>query len=228
MRFLSGVTPTHDLTYSDVFMAPSRSEIGSRLEVDLSTNDGTGCTIPIVVANMTAVAGRRMAETVSRRGGLVVIPQDIPLDVVTHVIGWVKDRDLTHDTAITLGPHDTVGDAIHLLPKRSHGAVVVVDPDGRPIGVVTEADTVGVDRFAQLRHVMSPDPLTVDAGSDARTAFDRLSQARRKLAPVVGHDGRLRGIVTRQGALRATLYKPAIDPKGRLRVSAAIGINGVV
>src|SRR5687768_7951992 len=72
MRFLSGAQPAHDLTYSDVFMAPSRSEIGSRMEVDLSTADGTGCTIPIVVANMTAIAGRRMAETVSRRGGLAV------------------------------------------------------------------------------------------------------------------------------------------------------------
>jgi IMP dehydrogenase len=228
MRFLSGMTPTHDLTYNDVFMAPSRSDVGSRLEVDLSTADGTGCTIPIVVANMTAVAGRRMAETVSRRGGLVVIPQDIPLDVVTEVIGWVKDRDLTHDTAITLGAHDTVGDAIHLLPKRAHGAVVVVDRDNRPIGVLTESDTVGVDRFAQVRHVMSPNPVTVDAGSDARTAFDILSAARRKLAPVIDQDGCLVGIVTRAGALRATLYKPAIDAKGRLRVAAAIGINGDV
>ena len=43
---------------------------------------------------------------------------------------------------------------------------------------MTETDTVGVDRFEQLLHVMSPDPLTVDAGSDARTAFDRLAQAR--------------------------------------------------
>jgi IMP dehydrogenase len=228
MQFLSGAMPTHDLTYSDVFMAPSRSEVGSRLEVDLSTNDGTGCTIPIVVANMTAVAGRRMAETVSRRGGLVAIPQDIPLDVVREVIRWVKQRDLTHDTAITLGPHDTVGDAIHLLPKRAHGAIIVVDADNRPIGVVTESDTVGVDRFEQLRHVMSRDPLTVDAGSDARTAFDRLAGARRKLAPVVDENGRLRGIVTRQGALRSTLYKPALDAKGRLRVAAAIGINGDV
>src|SRR3954462_8581765 len=156
VKFLNGLEPQYDLTYSDVFMAPSRSEVGSRLEVDLSTTDGTGCTIPIVVANMTAVAGRRMAETVSRRGGLVVIPQDIPLEVVTEVIRWVKDRDLTHDTAITLGPHDTVGDAIHLLPKRAHGAGVVVDRDNRPIGVVTESDTIGIDRFAQLRHVMSP------------------------------------------------------------------------
>ncbi|WP_213453020.1 GuaB1 family IMP dehydrogenase-related protein [Rhizomonospora bruguierae] len=228
MRFLSGATPAHDLTYSDVFMAPARSDVGSRLDVDLATADGTGTTIPIVVSNMTAVAGRRMAETVARRGAIAVIPQDIPIDVVADVVAWVKQRHLVHDTAITLGPTDTVGDAIHLLPKRAHGAVVVVDPDDRPLGVVTEADTVGVDRFAQLRHVMSTELLTVPSTADPRAAFTRLHEGRHRLAPVVDFEGRLVGILTRKGALRATLYHPAVDGKGRLRVAAAVGINGDV
>lgn len=228
MRFLSGAVPAHDLTYSDVFMAPNRSNVASRLDVDLSTSDGTGCTIPIVVSNMTAVAGRRMAETVARRGGLVVIPQDIPLEIVTEVIGWVKQRHLVFDTAISLGPTDTVGDAIHLLPKRSHGAVVVVDVNQKPLGIVTESDTVGVDRFSQLADVMSTELLTVPAHSDPRHAFDRLTHGRRKLAPVVDHEGVLVGMLTRQGALRATLYRPALDDKGQLRIAAAIGINGDV
>jgi IMP dehydrogenase len=228
MRFLSGALPAHDLTYNDVFMAPNRSEVGSRLDVDLSTSDGTGCTIPIVVANMTAVAGRRMAETVSRRGGLVVIPQDIPIEIVTEVIGWVKQRHLIHDTAITLGATDTVGDAIHLLPKRAHGAVIVVDDDNRPLGIVTEADTIGVDRFTQVGDVMSSDLLTVPAHAEPRHAFERMHHARRKVAPVIDHEGVLCGVLTRQGALRATLYKPALDEKGRLRIAAAIGINGDV
>src|ERR1043166_8757910 len=120
-------------------MVPGRSSIRSRLEVDLSTQDGSGTTIPLVVANMTAVSGRRMAETIARRGGIAVIPQDIPIEVVTDVIEYVKSRNLVYDTAITLGPGDTAGEALSLLPKRAHGAVIVVE-DGRPIGVVTEAD----------------------------------------------------------------------------------------
>ena len=84
MRFLNETVPGHDLTYSDVFMVPSRSAIGSRLDVSLATGDGSGTTIPVIVANMTAVAGRRMAETVARRGGLAVLPQDIPVDVVSE------------------------------------------------------------------------------------------------------------------------------------------------
>ncbi|MFI6760218.1 GuaB1 family IMP dehydrogenase-related protein [Micromonospora sp. NPDC050417] len=228
MRYLSGAAPAHDLTYNDVFMAPVRSDLASRLDVDLATTDGTGTTIPIVVSNMTAVAGRRMAETVARRGAITVLPQDIPIDVVTEVVGWVKQRHLVHDTPITLGPTDTVGDAIHLLPKRSHGGLVVVDDEFRPLGVVTEADTEGVDRFAQVRHVMSTELHTVPAEADPRTGFELLSRGRRRLAPVVDVEGRLVGVLTRQGALRATLYRPALDPKGRLRVAAAIGINGDV
>ena len=148
MRFL-GSSPPFELTYDDVFMVPARSDIGSRFDVDLTTTDGSGATIPIVVANMTAVAGRRMAETVARRGGLTVLPQDIPVPVVRDVVQWVKQRHLVVDTAVTLTPHSTVGDALALLPKRAHGAVVVVDGD-RPVGIVTEADCAGAERFAQL------------------------------------------------------------------------------
>ena len=151
VRFLNDYSPPYDLTYDDVFMVPRRSAVGSRLDVDLTSADGTGTTIPLVVANMTAVSGRRMAETIARRGGIAVIPQDIPLDVVADVIGWVKYRGTPSTTPRSRSrPARTVGEALALLPKRAHGAVVVVE-DGRPVGVVTEADCPGVDRFTQRR-----------------------------------------------------------------------------
>jgi IMP dehydrogenase len=228
VRFLHGVDPSTDLTYSDVFMVPGRSSVGSRLDVDLTTRDGSGATIPVVAANMTAVSGRRMAETIARRGGLAILPQDIPGDVVADVITWVKTRDLVVDTAITLGPTDTVGEALALLPKRAHGAVVVVDDQQVPVGVVTEVDCAGVDRFAQLHTVMSADPVTLPAGTPPTRAFDLLHEGRHRLAPVVAASGELVGILTRTGALRATLYSPAVDGQGRLRVGAAVGVNGDV
>ncbi|MDP9418003.1 MAG: GuaB1 family IMP dehydrogenase-related protein, partial [Actinomycetota bacterium] len=191
-----------------------------------STADGSGTTIPLVAANMTSVAGRRMAETIARRGGLAVIPQDIPVDVVDDVVQWVKSRHLVHDTALTLGRTATVGEALNLLPKRAHGALVVVDDEGRPVGVVTEADCAGVDRFAQLRDVMSRELLTLPEDVDPVSAFDRLHGGRHRLAPVVDDEGRLVGILTRTAALRATVYTPAVDQRGRLRVGAAIGIGG--
>jgi len=227
VRFLNEQRPGHDLAYSDVFLVPNRSAVPSRLDVSLATRDGSGTTIPVIVANMTAVAGRRMAETVARRGGLAVLPQDIPVDVVAQVVSWVKSRDLVHDTPLTLGPDATTGHALSLLPKRAHSAVIVVE-DGFPVGVVTESDCNGVDRFTQLRQVMSADPLTLPAGTDPEHAFGLLAGGRHRLAPVVDADGRCVGILTRTLALRATLYQPATDDRGRLRIGAAIGINGDV
>jgi len=226
VRFLS--EPGYDLAYSDVFLVPSRSAISSRLDVDLTTRDGSGATIPVVVANMTAVAGRRMAETVARRGGIMVLPQDIPVDVVAEVISWVKSRDLVHDTPLTLGPSATTGNALSLLPKRAHGAIIVVDDEGRPVGVVTEADCTGVDRFTQLDQVMSTELLTLASGTDPERAFGLLHDGRHRVAPVVDTDGRCVGILTRTGALRATLYQPAVDSRNRLRIATALGINGDV
>ena len=227
MRFLNDLIPQYDLTYDDVFMVPARSDVGSRLSVDLGTTDGTGTTIPLVVANMTAVAGRRMAETVARRGGLVIIPQDIPIEVVAEVVSWVKTRHVVYETPITVRPTDTVGDLLNLLPKRAHGAAVVLEGE-RPVGVVTEADGQGVDRFTQVGQVMARELLTVPYGIAPEEAFQRLSKGHHRLAPVVREDGTLAGLLTRESSLRATLYAPAVDDRGRLRIGAAIGVNGDV
>lgn len=197
------------------------------MDVDLRTSDGTGATIPIVVANMTAISGRRMAETVARRGALTVIPQDIPIPVVADVIDWMKRRHLLFDTPITLEAHNTVADAASLIHKRAHGAIIVV-ADEKPIGIVTEEDWEGVDRFTQVHRVMSKDLLVIPDNLDARASFDLLHQKNRKLAPVVDGAGRLVGILTKTSALRATLYQPAIDGSGRLRIAAAVGVNGDV
>ena len=197
------------------------------MDVDLRTADNTGATIPLVVANMTAISGRRMAETVARRGGLTVIPQDIPIPVVTEVISWMKARHILFDTPITLEPHQTVADAASLIHKRAHGAIIIVE-NGKPVGVVMEEDWEGVDRFTQLHRIMSKDLLTIPHTFNARQSFDLLNEKNRKLAPVIDASGKLIGIMTRNAALRAALYQPALDVDGRLRIAAAIGINGDV
>jgi len=197
------------------------------MDVDLTTTDGSGTTIPIVVANMTAIAGRRMAETVARRGGLVVIPQDIPFAVVADVIADVKSRHTFFESPITLTLKETVADAAALINKRSHGAIVIVDGK-KPVGIVTEDDLAGVDRFTQVSQVMTQELTTMPDNLDPRQAFDFLNDRLRTVAPVVSKTGDLVGIVTRVGALRATLYSPAVDAQGKLRIAAAVGINGDV
>ncbi|MFM7337302.1 MAG: GuaB1 family IMP dehydrogenase-related protein [Actinomycetota bacterium] len=224
MRFLNEA-PGFDLTYSDVFMVPSLSAVTSRLKVDLTTPDEIGTTIPLVVSNMTAIAGRRMAETVARRGGLVVLPQDIPLDVVETVVSFVKSRHKIVDTPITMRVDGTVGEALSLIYKRSHGAVIVVDDDGRPAGIFTEHDAVGFDRFTQIRNVMSTEIFALSESLSPQQMFESLTEARLSVAPVIDNDGLLVGVITRNGALRSTIYQPALDKNGELLISAAVGVN---
>jgi IMP dehydrogenase len=227
MRFLDGQQPPYDLTYNDVFIVPGRSDVQSRFDVDLSTRDGSGTTIPVVVANMTAVAGRRMAETVGRRGGIVVLPQDLPINAVKETVDFVKSRDLVVDTPVVLSPDDSVSDATALIHKRAHGVAVVVF-EGRPIGLVTEANCVGVDRFTRVRDIAVSDFVTAPAGTDPRKVFDLLEHAPVEVAVLTGPDGTLAGVLTRTGAIRAGIYTPAVDDMGRLRIAAAVGINGDV
>jgi IMP dehydrogenase len=227
MKFLNGHQPGYDLTYNDVFIVPNRSDVASRFDVDLSSSDGSGTTIPVVVANMTAVAGRRMAETIARRGGIVMLPQDLPITAVQQTVEFVKSRDLVLDTPVTLAPDDSVSDAIALIHKRAHGAAVVVF-EGRPIGLVTEASCIGVDRFARVRDVAVTDFVSAPLGTEPRKIFDLLEHAPIEVAVVTAADGKLAGVLTRTGALRADLYTPTTDTVGRLRIGAAIGISGDV
>jgi IMP dehydrogenase len=228
VRFLEGHSPSYDLTYNDVFVVPNSSDVVSRFDVDLATADGTGTTIPVVVANMTAVAGRRMAETVARRGGIVVIPQDLPVDAVRTTVEFVKSRDLVADTPVTLTGDDSVSDAIALIHKRAHGAAVVVDAAGRPTGLVTDAATAGVDRFARVRDIALTDFVTAPLDTDPRRLFELLENRPVGVAVLTAPDGSLGGVLTRTGAVRAGIYSPAVDAAGRLRVAAAVGINGDV
>jgi IMP dehydrogenase len=136
------------------------------------------------------------------------------------------------ESAVVVDPTDTVHTALTLIGKRSHGAAVVVEK-GRPVGVVSAADCQNVDRFTQVSEVMTADPTVVDVDvlsgpGGLEAAFERLHGSRRRFSPVVDAEGELVGVLTRIGALRSSVYPPALDESGRLRIAAAVGINGDV
>ncbi|WP_018155155.1 GuaB1 family IMP dehydrogenase-related protein [Demetria terragena] len=228
MKFLHEQRPTHDLTYSDVFMVPARSSVTSRLDVDLTTPDQVGTTIPLVVANMTAISGRRMAETVARRGGIAILPQDIPVHAVRETIDYVKQRHTIFETPVTIGPDAPVSQALALIGKRAHRLIVVVDAELQVHGVVTERACQGVDRFATVADVMTTDLVTAQADAALAETYDRLEHQHVDVAVVTADHGKLAGVLTRKGILRSAIYQPAVDDHGRLRIGVAIGINGDV
>src|SRR5687768_273251 len=105
MRFLH---PERDesleLSLEDVFLAPSFFAGSSRLDADLRPADFPGGSHPIVSANMNAVTGKRMAETMARFGGFGVLPQDMELETVERIVRHIKKADPRYDTALSVSP----------------------------------------------------------------------------------------------------------------------------
>uniref|UniRef100_UPI0026172848 IMP dehydrogenase n=1 Tax=Microbacterium sp. TaxID=51671 RepID=UPI0026172848 len=235
MEFVSE-QPAVDLTYSDVFLVPRRSAVTSRLEVDLAPHDGTPATIPLVASNMNSVTGARLAAVLARRGGLGILPQDMPLQDLDAAIRDVKSQPVSWDTALILAPNATVSDALRLLPPVSGHGIVVADGAGRDAvdaeavrGILPASRLATALPDAQLGDLVHRGVPALDAEdvTDARAAFDVITETDADVVTVVDH-GRLVGTLSARSALRATLYAPAVDANGRLAVGAAVGINGDV
>ncbi|NBW29318.1 CBS domain-containing protein, partial [bacterium] len=224
MKFLNNLKPNFDLTYNDAFLVPNKTDVNSRFDVDLAAPDKLS-TIPIVVANMTSVSGRRMAETVTRRGGLSVLPQDAPIEVTMKIIDAIRKAHLIYDTPLTLMSDNIVSDALNIIHKRSHGSVIIVDADNKPIGIVTEDDLQGFDRFKVLKDVMNSKVLCLEDKMSLNEMYHYLTSNRLSVAPVVNKKGELIGIMTPKACLRSEIYKPNLDKNGKLKVAVAIGVN---
>jgi len=228
MQFLHKEDKGKELTYEDVFILPQYSEIKSRMDVDITPPDGTGATIPITIANMTSAAGKRMAETVTRRGGIVVLTQDATLERIEQIVKYVKSRHPIFETPVMLKGTESIQTALNLINKRSHGAIVVVDKDNKPIGIFTEADAEGKDRFTQISDVMTTDIISAGESIKPREAFDKLHNSHVSVLPIIKSSGELLGIMTKKGAVRSELYKPALNKKGELITAVAVRTTGDV
>lgn len=225
MRFLH---PERDeeleLATDDVFLNPTYFDGASRLETDLTPPDFRGGSHPVVSANMNAVTGKRMAETMARFGGLGVLPQDMALDTMERIVAHIRAADPRYDTPLSVSPKATVRDAQGIIRKRSHDLVVVVDDERRPLGIITQ-ENLNRDQYTAVSALMSRKLVTLPVGTSNRDAFFLMSEAHVKSAPVLDGDGRLVGVLTREDAVRLELLRPSLDARGELMVAAAVGIS---
>jgi IMP dehydrogenase len=214
-----------ELSLDDVFLVPGYFEGASRLEMDLRPVDFPGGAHPVVSANMSAVTGKRMAETMARYGGLGVLPQDMDLDTAARIVRHIKAADPRYDTPLSVSPRATLRDVQGIIRKRAHDMVVVVDDERRPVGIVTHADLRDRDQYSPASSFMSSRLVTIPAGTPNREAFLLMEDQRVKGVPVVDVERRLVGVLTRDDAVRLELLRPALDPDGKLMVAAAVGIS---
>ncbi|MCA1726947.1 MAG: citrate synthase [Actinobacteria bacterium] len=140
----------------------------------------------------------------------------------------VTVRELLTTDAITVRPSDVIGAAATAMRERGVGSALVTD-QGKLVGIITERDmvrsTAGAAQpgTALVSSWMTPDPVTVDAGTSADEALDLLSQKGFRHLPVV-EDGKLAGIVSLRD-LVAGLRVAAVDPS---RPGTAKGLENVV
>jgi IMP dehydrogenase len=221
---------TLGLTFDDVLLVPRHSRIASRGDVSTSTTlvPGISLAVPILSANMDTVTESAMAIAMAQAGGLGVIHRFMELERQTAEVTRVKRAEgyIVEEPA-TIAPEATVGQARLAMSASGIGGLVVVDPSGRLLGMVTRRDVLLAEDLGQpVSEVMTPRRklIAVAAGIDLEQARRQLHAHRVEKLPLIDDQDRLRGLVTAQDIIKLERHPHATkDPKGRLRVAAAVG-----
>jgi CBS domain-containing protein len=108
---------------------------------------------------------------------------------------------------ITIRPAQSVSDAVSLLAEKRLGALVVIDQEGRPIGIVTERHIVR--RLASddkvltrtVGDIMSRDLLTATPQDELSAVLHLMTERRIRHMPVLD-GGALAGVVSLGDVLR--------------------------
>jgi CBS domain-containing protein len=128
-------------------------------------------------------------------------------------------RELMTADPVTVAPATPVKTALRLLAEHGITSLPVLGNHGRLRGVVSEADLirdrVRPDQRAHERHVdsvddvprlvaevMTPRAVTVHPDDDLADAVELLTSTAVKSVPVVEHDGRLVGMLSRSDVVR--------------------------
>ena len=231
MSFLSDKISFEGLTFDDVLLVPSYSEILPR-EVNLSSKFTRSITIntPILTAAMDTVTEFQMAIAIAREGGIGVIHKNMGIVEQAHQVTTVKraENGMIYDP-ITITPDKKVNDALSLMASYKIGGIPVVDEVGCLVGIVTNRDLrFERDMKRPISEVMTKENLiTTTESTDLEKAADILQKHKIEKLPVVNKNNKLIGLVTYKDITKAK-DKPLAckDQKGRLRVAAGIGIAG--
>ena len=231
MSFLSDKVISEGLTFDDVLLIPSYSEILPR-DVDLKSLFTRNIVIntPVVSAAMDTVTEYKLAIAIAREGGIGVIHKNMDIDEQARQVISVKraENGMIFDP-VTIERGRKVGDALELMTSYKIGGIPVIDRGGFLVGIVTNRDL----RFEKnmerpIEEVMTSENLiTTTESTNLEKASEILQSHKIEKLPVVDRDGKLIGLVTYKDITKAK-DKPLAckDEKGRLRVSAAVGVSG--
>ena len=144
----------------------------------------------------------------------------------------IKDRpEFTRKASVmTFTPDDTVMTAVKAMSEKNYGAAVVISPDRKPIGIVTERDFMrrllgkGLDPNTTPGSAIMTSDLRLARGDDNLIDWLRqMSNDRFRHLPVVDDEGTLIGIMS-QGDFVSYTW-PELLGRVKEQARATFGIN---
>ncbi len=126
-------------------------------------------------------------------------------------------RDIMEKNVLCLSPETTLGDAADALSERQVWAAPVCSPEGRVLGVLSKTDIaecfVPSGPARTVREAMTPDALSIAAGSPMEAAIHTMAFEGVHRLVVVDADGHLEGIVSTMDVLRQLAGFPRRDAR---------------
>ncbi|MDP4186248.1 MAG: IMP dehydrogenase [Bacteroidota bacterium] len=230
MSFLSEKIIGEGLTFDDVLLVPSYSEVLPR-EVNLATNFTRSIVLntPIVSAAMDTVTESKLAIAIAREGGIGVIHKNMSIEDQAKQVLIVKraENGMIYDP-ITISKDKKVGDALHLMQSFKIGGIPVIDDQGHLVGIVTNRDLRFENNMMRpIDEVMTKSNLiTTSDSTNLDKAAQILQRYKIEKLPVIDKNNKLIGLVTYKDITQAKDKPYACkDEKGRLRVAAAVGTS---
>ena len=226
MKFYKKDFENLELTFNDVFIFQNYFDWKSRLkDTNITPNSPLGTTIPIISANMNQVTGKRMCETLARYGWLWVLPQDMSIEKIIDIVNHVKNAHLVYDTPLVLNESNSVRDALWIINKRAHKAVILVDKDYKPISIFTPSDLKKYEQYELLWNIKKNKLIIWENWISNEDAFDLMLKNNISSLPIVDIFWKLVWILTKANTIRNSIYKPTLDSKWRLNLAVALWIN---
>ncbi len=218
------------LTFDDVLLLPAESAVLPG-DVDVSTQltSKIELQIPLVSAAMDTVTESTLAIRMAREGGIGIIHKNLSIDAQALEVTRVKKAEsgIVVDP-VTIGPEKRLHDALHLMRTHRISGLPVIDPEQRPVGILTNRD-LRFERNLDQRvgDVMTKKLITVRDDVTREQSKELLHENRIEKLLVVDGDGRLKGLITIKDIEQAEQHpRAAKDDLGRLRVGAAVGVGG--
>ncbi|KZE81734.1 DRTGG domain-containing protein [Paenibacillus elgii] len=126
--------------------------------------------------------------------------------LIKKKIMLVRDIIRTDTRVYSLRAEDTVSDMRHWMDETGHTRFPVVDERNKPIGMVTAKDVVGAEAGQPIHQLMTLDPLTVSDQAPVASVSHTMVWEGIELLPVVGKDGKMVGVISRDDVLKAMQY----------------------